>query len=189
MLPCLTGSFPEDDLCGYNELSSIIREYVPDQRTEIADFGCGYSGVLLSLYGQGYHLLTGIDIDYAVVSKMAEKTKTIESIDWRAEDIRSLPLPNETFGCILFKNVFSMTTLQLDICSAIEAVHEAHRVLCHNGVLICVSTLSSEQLSMVLQGPGLTWTPVSISTSHSLAGAEQQPAPRVPYIVAILRKP
>ncbi|EFO65001.1 Hypothetical protein GLP15_393 [Giardia lamblia P15] len=189
MLPCLAGHFPEDDLCGYDELSNIIKEYVPDQRTEIADFGCGYSGVLLSLYGQGYHLLTGIDIDYAVISKMAEKTKAIESIDWRAEDIRSLPLPNETFGCILFKNVLSITTLQLDICSAVEAIHEAHRVLCHNGILICVSTLSLEQFSTAFQGPGLTWIPVIIFTSDSLAADQQRPMSHIPYIIAVLRKP
>ena len=189
MLPCLTGGFPEDDLCDYADLSRLIKEHVPDQRTEIADLGCGYSGMLLSLYSQGYHFLTGIDIDYTIISKLNEKTKAIESIDWRAGDIRSLFFPNESFGCVLLKNVFSMDTLHIDICSIVEAIHEAHRILCHNGVLICISTLSPDYISTVFQGPGLTWTLASLYTSDALAATVNRPAPRTPHTVAVFRKP
>lgn len=189
MLPCLTGAFPEDDLCDYADLSKLIKEQVPDLRTEIADLGCGYSGILLSLYSQGYHFLTGIDIDHTIISKLTEKTKAMESLDWRTEDIRSLSFPNETFGCILLKNVFSVDTLHVDICSIIEAVHEAQRVLCHSGVLICVSTLSQDQISAIFQGPGLIWSLTSFCTSDSLAADQQRPAPRVPHTIAVFRKP
>lgn len=188
MLPCLTGTFPEDDLCNYADLSKLIKENVPDLRTEIVDLGCGYSDILLSLYNQGYHFLTGIDIDYAIISKLVEKTKAMESLDWRAEDIRSLSFPSETFGCIFLKNVFSMDTLQVDICSVIEAIHEADRVLCHGGVLICISTLSQEQILAIFQGPGLIWSLISFYTSDALAAAQKRPIPRVPHTIAIFKK-
>ena len=114
----------------YAHVKSIIKD---KGQISILDYGCGDGDKSIPLVSKDI-MLTGIDISDKSIDQAQVKYSQHKNVSFEVMDCEKTTFKDDTFDMIFDYGTFS----NIDISTAI---HEIHRILKPDGVLVCIETL------------------------------------------------
>lgn len=117
----------------------LVNRWKSQEKTDFLDLGCGLGRHTILFAKNGFNTYA-FDLSEEAVKKTAETAKYEQlEVDFRIGDMLELPYNNESFDCILCRNVISHT----DTTGMKKIVEELKRVLKTDGE--CYLTLCSKE--------------------------------------------
>lgn len=92
-----------------------------DEIQTVLDYGCGLGGYAGHGARQTGKTFTGVDIDPRTIEMATESTKNIPNVSFMVGEYQNLPMPDESYDCVMAQEVLEHVSYPWEVVQAIEA--------------------------------------------------------------------